>query len=783
MFENKKVVCFGLGKNLKSYLSRIEQEVTIEYFSDNNSSLWGRHPLSDERLCIAPKEIAGLDNPLVIITIDNDLYARQVEELMDSLHIDHCRIQELLCQVEYHYNYDWLTNPKGITIHKFIDFNMHGTTTCNFHCDYCYVWRQLGFENNTVLSENHTAKDIRKALTKEILGGTCFINMCARGETFLSKEIIELAYELLDEGHFVSIVTNGTVSANIQRILDFPEEYQERFFFKLSFHYLELEKRNLFETFWSNVDKIKKSKCSYTLEITPYDGLVDRIPEIKHMFDEKANGAMPHISFARDSTKQDYDILSEYNLDKYAEIWGQFGSKMFELKNRHYGEKITQFCYAGQWSYLVNTYTGDVKACYRQPALTNIYADNYKGFPEKPVGHNCPMAYCYNNHAFMAWGSIPSIREYTYLDMRDRVDRDGNHWVKYPMSEAMSQKLNLWNYDYAEKWDDYNKLYMTSTSKRVILFNSPDYNNIGDHAIALAERFFFNTYFPEYEFIEVSCDQFQKEAQKIKKVIKDEDILVITGGGNIGSLWPRIHDDAMGVISLFPNNKILIFPQTIYFENSNFGEREKREFQKIIKQHGKVSVVVREERSYHLLQSLFDETVTIIMVPDMAFLLDYNREKDKRGLGICIRGDKESTLNIDALCEKLKNIDMDKVMLSTVVDKPVYLNDRRRAVVEILEQISDCEIVVTDRLHCMIFCILTNTPCVAFDNLSGKLYEVYRWVEDKANVVICHGIEELPICLDTALQQKDRYWNWKTDIYEAMDIFVQCVKMILGTGV
>ena len=55
--------------------------------------------------------------------------------------------------------------------------------------------------------------------------------------------------------------------------------------------------------------------------------------------------------------------------------------------------------------------------------------------------------------------------------------------------------------------------------KTFILFNSPDYPNLGDHAIALAENVYFK-YFEEYDFIEISCIQYMKENLRIRSAIK-----------------------------------------------------------------------------------------------------------------------------------------------------------------------------------------------------------------------------------------------------------------------
>lgn len=745
MFENRTVVCYGMSKNIYSYVSRLETGTHIDFFCDSDEKYVGRSPFMDGKICITPSELFHLENPLVILTVDTKKSINQIETWLNENKIENIRVWDILDRLEYEVDSSWVQTLQQKRVHKFIDLNMHGTTMCNFHCDYCYVWRRHEFENSTILS-NHTVKEIRNGLSVEKTGGICFINMCARGETMLSSDIAELAYELLDEGHYVSIVTNGTVKKNIEKILEFPERLQERFFFKLSFHYLELEKRNLFDVFWKNVEAIKRSRCSYTLEITPYDGLVDRIPEIKAMFSEKTGGVMPHISYARDSKKVDYDILSDYSLEEYGRIWGQFDSKMFDLKCRHYGEKIKEYCHAGEWSYLVNILTGDIRACYRQDVIGNIYAPDFKSFPARPVGCDCHMAYCYNNHAFIAWGTVPAIKDYSYLEMRDRIDADGKHWVKEPMRSFMADKLYDTNYAYEENWSDYPKLFEADRKPAFLILNSPDYENVGDIVIAAAEKKFLHDFFPQYDVIEISCEQYQKESDKLKQAVKPDDVIVITGGGYLGSLWLRIEDYTINILQTFRSNKAIVFPQSMFFHQSNAGTVEKRKLQEIIDVHGDILIALRDKHSYETAEKMWGGKKELCLVPDMAFYLSNGAKKrnEKRQGGLlCFRNDKESLNWSDDIAELLQKGVGDIEKINGLPVKSVKLTDRDETIEAAIGYLASKELVVTDRLHCMILCALTGTPCVALDNISRKLSGTFEWIAKCGYISVVHTEEAL----------------------------------------
>lgn len=755
MFEGRKVVCFGIGRNFFPYMKRLEQDVKVDCFCDNNSSRWGSSPFLDERACIAPSRLGEMDAPVVIIMVDVQKFILEIEKQLDEEGLEHYRILDVLNRISCRADSSWLKENAQRHIHKFLDLNLHGITACNFHCSYCYVWRRFGFENGIVLSE-HSPGEIRSRLSREKTGGTCFINLCARGETLLCPEVAELVYELLEEGHYVSVVTNGTVTKSIQRILSFPKALQRRMFFKLSFHYLELKKRSLFDLFWNNVNAIRDSACSYTLEITPSDDLVPYVDEIRNMFERKADGALPHVSFARDSTRIDYDILSDYTVEEYNRIWGQFDSEMFRLKSDYYNQKIEEYCYAGQWSYLVNLLTGDIKSCYRQDVIGNLYSPSFEGFPDAPVGHDCHMAYCFNNHAFLAWGTVPEIRCQNYLAMRDRVDRNGKHWVKEPVRSFMKDKLYDTHCYEGDGQYGYEKLVRKNRKPAIVLLNSPDYENAGDHAIALAEKKLLTECFPDYEWAEITCGEFQKKSEAIFRIISRQDIIVITGGGNIGSLWLRIEDYTTHIIEELQENKILIFPQSIYFAPSPYGERERAYFCNVVKKHGRVTVMARDRHSYHWAGEWLGPQVRTLYAPDMAMYLEpVSASVSRQGALLCMRQDHES-LGWDR--EKIKKIvktaGLEVEEISALSEKRIHIRERQEAVTQVLEMLAGKKLVVTDRLHCMIFCALSGTPCIALDNITGKLSGVYEWIRDISHIRLVRAEEEMQAAFDALFLEK-----------------------------
>mgnify|MGYP003771262597 CR=1 FL=1 len=91
-------------------------------------------------------------------------------------------------------------------------------TSCTLRCQYCYVTHNRLF-NNKLPVLKYSPEIVKKALSKRRLGGTCLVNFCAGGETLLPEKVVDYIRVLLEEGHYVMIVTNATMTKRFKQIL------------------------------------------------------------------------------------------------------------------------------------------------------------------------------------------------------------------------------------------------------------------------------------------------------------------------------------------------------------------------------------------------------------------------------------------------------------------------------------------------------------------------------------------------------------------------------------
>lgn len=429
---------------LRRCVKQLPKELVIEAVIDKDLEKNGEMVPLREKVsvkCISPSDIDTSN--FVIVALENPVYIREVSNYLDEKGIRWCHIFEVidadfLSAYKSAYTSDDKCNTKIV---KFFD-TIVPVTSCNLRCDYCYL------EQNNKKTENgiafyHHPLYIRKALSKKRLGGCAFINFCASGETLLCNELLGIVEQLVQEGHYIQIVTNATITKKIDEFVESKIDFSHMFF-KCSFHYKELKKRNLLDVFKDNVDKIKERGGSYGIELVPTDDLIEYIDEIKS-YCMDAFGALPHVTVARNESYEDYRLLTSYSHDEYRNIWGCFESPMFDFKMSNLQPLKDKKCKAGLWAAELNLSTGELYKCVHNPRLCNIYEDLEEDIYFEEIGKDCCMPYCFNNHAYLTLGLIPDVEAPTYLEMRDRVTSSGEHWIKGTIGEVFSQKLYVNN--------------------------------------------------------------------------------------------------------------------------------------------------------------------------------------------------------------------------------------------------------------------------------------------------------------------------------------------------
>lgn len=294
----------------------------------------------------------------------------------------------------------------------------------------------------------------------------------------------------------------------------------------------------------------------------------------------------------------------------------------------------------------------------------------------------------------------------------------------------------------------YNKtLKKYKNKKKILYFLIPTHGNLGDQAIAYASNIYLKENFEEYEVIEINCEDTYRYSKWIKKIIKSDDIIFLHGGGNMGNHYIMEEEARRYIIDNFKDNKIVSFTQTMYFSNDAEGNRELRKSKEIYNRHNNLTLIAREDKSYKLMREQFNNC-RIIKCPDIVFYLNERlknqKYKERKNIMTCFRSDKEMYLKEEKKNEfimRLNQIYKDVVLSDTVIPNKINSQVRENELFKIWDKFSEAKIVITDRLHGMIFCAITKTPCIAIRSLDYKITESYKWIKNLNYIRLVDNLE------------------------------------------
>lgn len=296
-------------------------------------------------------------------------------------------------------------------------------------------------------------------------------------------------------------------------------------------------------------------------------------------------------------------------------------------------------------------------------------------------------------------------------------------------------------------------------NKIIFLLATPNHGNIGDQAIAVAERQFLAEELGDYYVVEVMFNEYLIWKDHLQSVINEGDVICYHGGGNMGTQYIECENVFRDIIQRFPNNRIITFPQTIFYDPSDYSQRELENSKKIYAMNPQLTLVAREKYSYDIMKKEYGNINQVLLVPDIVLYLRSREKSVKKGALTCLRKDVEQNLREEDrtyILNVLHNRYRQVVESDTVIEKDyVSREDRKNIVDEKLNEFSKAEVVVTDRLHGMVFAYLTNTPCIVLKNYNHKVQGVYDWIKSQSDIVLLDDIKRLPDILEK-LQAEDK---------------------------
>ncbi len=300
---------------------------------------------------------------------------------------------------------------------------------------------------------------------------------------------------------------------------------------------------------------------------------------------------------------------------------------------------------------------------------------------------------------------------------------------------------------------------------RCVFIATPTHRNLGDHAIVYSQYCFLKDLIEDIVFFELSRAEYEINAGVLGHIIDSKDLIVIDGGGNIGTLWIEEEYKMRDIISRFVRNKIIMFPQTAHFEESEYGHEEFRKMIEVYDNHNNLLIMARDEKTYDLLSKNL-KRVKVIFTPDIVLYIadaeDISSSEKREGILLCLREDSEGVYgegDKEKLQVYLKEKNYSFNYTSTMAERSVFSYEREHFLRRKWADFSACRLIITDRLHGMIFAAITGTPCLALDNISGKVKGGYEWLKELKYICFCNSQDEL-------YEKVEEYYNLTSSHYD-----------------
>ena len=321
--------------------------------------------------------------------------------------------------------------------------------------------------------------------------------------------------------------------------------------------------------------------------------------------------------------------------------------------------------------------------------------------------------------------------------------------------------------------------------RRAALLDFPDSTNCGEHAIWLGQKRLLSELGIPIAY-ECSAQSYERDAMAAKI---GSGTILMQGGGNFGR-HPLRQEVRFRVMQDFPHNEIIFFPQQVAPRDNQYLERATD----VIRRHANVTLFARTTDTQRLFTDHFGQGARVELAPDISFILGPQARPTEPLYDIVwlARTDSEQANDRTEAAARLASQAAEKIGLPRFADgveinlvvkqRPptVLLTDWQSLVFEneearltyrrldfdarsharvnrALHILSLGRMVITDRLHAHIFCLMMGIPHVLVGNESGKNRDFYEtWTRDSNLCRLAHDPAEAWSMARTALKQRNR---------------------------
>ena len=135
-------------------------------------------------------------------------------------------------------------------------------------------------------------------------------------------------------------------------------------------------------------------------------------------------------------------------------------------------------------------------------------------------------------------------------------------------------------------------------------------------------------------------------------------------------------------------------------------------------------------------------------MPDIVlFMQSHKHLQRKEQILLCLRRDVEKIVTQDeekSIKKVLNELSGNVCYVDTQKEYNISVNERKEEVDKLLDLMRSSKLVITDRMHGMIFAAITETPCVTLDNYNSKIKGTYEWIKELPYIYFLEDMSQMP---------------------------------------
>jgi exopolysaccharide biosynthesis predicted pyruvyltransferase EpsI len=293
------------------------------------------------------------------------------------------------------------------------------------------------------------------------------------------------------------------------------------------------------------------------------------------------------------------------------------------------------------------------------------------------------------------------------------------------------------------------------------LVDFPRHMNVGDCAIWVGERAILRRLGVR---VRVACDSTTYDRDRFRKRLGNAPVF-IHGGGNFGGLYSGPQAFREHIFEEYSDRPVVQLPQTVNFVT----DADRARLASLVSAHGRVTLMVRDHESAELASTL---NARVLLSPDSAlalgslprpvqprrkFLYLARTDDEARSLDGVLGSERVDWLEVSDRRDQISN-EWHKLELGATAGRlqggGAWLPGLANLAYDRYAQwnvdrgsrlLASGSVVISDRLHAHVLCLLMGIPHVLIDDRYGKVSRFWRaWTSETPFARLAEDVSEVP---------------------------------------